>query len=235
MQLSQKENNTMNQKTVIILSGGMDSTTLAYDLKSKGHDLFALSFNYGQKHARELLKATITCEKLGIDHRVISLGDIGTLINNSSLTDTSVEVPIGHYAAENMKSTVVPNRNMIMLALAAGYAINIGATGVAYAAHAGDHTIYPDCRPEFASAMLTSLALCHFTPIELIAPYMFINKNDIAVIGRDLGVPYEDTWTCYVGGVDPCGECGACQERKEAFEFAGIPDPLYCKTFGGRI
>lgn len=227
MKLNQKERFTMNQKTVIILSGGLDSTTLTYDLQSKGHELFALSFNYGQKHAKELIKAQLTCAKLKIPHKIIGLGELSELICNSSLTDASVEVPTGHYAAENMKSTVVPNRNMIMLALATGYAINIGATQVAYAAHAGDHTIYPDCRPEFAASMMTSMALCHFEPIELLAPYMFISKNDICVIGRDLGVPYEDSWTCYVGGEVPCGACGACVERREAFEFAGIADPLH--------
>jgi 7-cyano-7-deazaguanine synthase len=222
----QSENFKM-KKTVIILSGGMDSTTLAYDLHNKDYELHALSFDYGQKHRRELLKAGITCRKLSIPHKVVALQtSMRDLVSNSSLIDPKIKVPFGHYAAENMKSTVVPNRNMIMLSMAVGWAINIGAEAVAYGAHAGDHTIYPDCRPEFAEILRQAFALCHFEPIHLITPYMHLNKNDICVIGRNLNVPYEDTWTCYVGDRVPCGKCGACQERAEAFAFAGIIDPL---------
>lgn len=215
------------RKAVIILSGGMDSTTLAYDLHSRGYELHALSFNYGQKHSKELERAKITCAKLNIPHTVVPFGeDMKWLINRSALTNDQWEVPEGHYAAPNMKQTVVPNRNMIMLALATGYAITIDAEYVAYGAHAGDHAIYPDCRPEFMRSMGNVMELCHFTPVFLLAPYMYITKNDICVRGAQLQVPYEDTWTCYVGADKPCGKCGACQERAEAFAFAGIPDPL---------
>jgi 7-cyano-7-deazaguanine synthase len=214
-------------KIVIILSGGMDSTTLAYDLHHQGHELHALSFNYGQKHSKELTFAAITCSKLGIDHKIVPFSDdLKFLVANSALTDSTQDVPEGHYADDNMKATVVPNRNMIMLALATGYAISIGANAVAYAAHAGDHTIYPDCRPEFAEGMSQVMALCHFTPVELLSPYMNITKSDICVIGRDLGVPYGDSWTCYKGEAKPCGVCGADVERAEAFADASIPDPL---------
>lgn len=219
------------KKVVVILSGGMDSTTLTYYIHKAGYEIHCLSFDYGQKHARELRAAAVTCAKLGLSHHVVPFGEeMKFLVCNSALTDPSRQVPEGHYADETMKATVVPNRNMIMLSLAAGYAINIGASAVAYAAHAGDHTIYPDCRPEFADAVAAALALCHFTPIELLAPFMHATKNDICVIGTQLSVPFEDTWTCYAGGAAPCGECGACRERAEAFEFAGVKDPLLAEV-----
>lgn len=215
-------------KTVLILSGGMDSTTLLYYLINRGNEIIALSFDYGQRHKKEIDKAAISCKKLNIPHHIIPFTkDLCSLIANSALTDHSTEVPVGHYADENMKATVVPNRNMIMLSLAAGFAISIGAKELAYAAHAGDHAIYPDCRPEFVEAMVASFRLCHFDGgIQLKAPFLNINKNDICVIGTDLGVPYEDTWTCYVGGEKPCGTCGACVERAEAFAYANRTDPL---------
>lgn len=218
----------MKEKVLVILSGGMDSTTLVYDLVNQGYEVACISFNYGQRHSKELVAAATTCGKLGLLHTVVPFSDsLKGLITASALTDHSREVPEGHYADENMKATVVPNRNMIMLALAAGYAISIGAKKLFYGAHAGDHAIYPDCRPEFYAALGEALALCHFDGgIKLEAPYMHITKNDICVIGRDLGVPYEDSWTCYKGLEKPCGSCGACCERAEAFEFAGIVDPL---------
>lgn len=217
----------MRPKVVLILSGGMDSTTLCYDLYYKDYEIHALSFDYGQKHKKELERAKLTCSKLNIPHRVIPFGeDMKWLVNNSALTSDNWAVPEGHYEAPNMKQTVVPNRNMIMLALAAGYAISIEASSIAYAAHAGDHTIYPDCRPAFVERMHDVLRLCHFYPIDLKAPYLWLTKGEICDRGKALGVPYEDTWTCYVGGERPCGKCGACQERAEAFVFADIPDPL---------
>ena len=213
-------------KTVIVLSGGLDSTTLAYDLKQRGHTLYAISFNYGQKHSRELQKAATTCDKLGIPHTVVDLSTQLSPLLASSLTRDDQPVPEGHYEDENMRSTVVPNRNMIMLAIAAGYAVTVGADRIAYAAHAGDHAIYPDCRPEFRDAMQRVLSICHFTPIDLMTPYVHLHKGEIAAIGKALAVPYEDTWTCYVGAEKPCKKCGACQERAEAMEFAGLEDPL---------
>lgn len=210
-------------KVVLILSGGMDSTTLAYDLISKGHELYALSFVYGQRHHKEMDAAMRTASKLNIPHLIIPI--YPELVNNSALTG-SEDIPEGHYADENMKKTVVPNRNMMMMSMAIGYAINIGATTVAYGAHAGDHAIYPDCRPEFFEALQKVAGLCHFEPIKLVAPYMNVDKGDIAIIGKNLNVPYQDTWTCYKGGEKPCGVCGACVERAEAFEKAGIIDPL---------
>lgn len=218
----------MKEKIVAILSGGMDSTTLVYQLVRQGLEVACLSFDYGQRHVKELEAARRTTQKLRLEHIIIPFGtEMKYLVSKSALTDTNQEVPQGHYAAENMKATVVPNRNMIMLALAAGYAITFGAKKLAYGAHAGDHAIYPDCRPEFAEAMTKALLLCHFDGgIQLIAPFMNITKSDICIIGLNLRVPYEDTWTCYAGLDKPCGVCGSCVERAEAFEFAGIIDPL---------
>lgn len=213
------------QKAVIILSGGMDSTTLAYDLCDKGFELYALSFDYGQRHKKELKCAETTCDKLGISHHIVDLSSITALVSNSALTG-NIDVPEGHYADDNMKLTVVPNRNMIMLSIAIGYAANIGADYVCYGAHAGDHAIYPDCRPEFVQALGKAAALCHFSPVHIYSPYMHMTKGEIARRGDKVAVPFEDTWTCYKGGEEPCGVCGSCVERAEAFEFAGIIDPL---------
>lgn len=215
-------------KGLLILSGGMDSTTLCYDLHHQGIDLHCLSFDYGQKHKKELQFAELTCHKLNIPHRIIPFTeDLKRLICNSALTDPYHPVPEGHYEDPTMKQTVVPNRNMIMLALAAGYAISNDIQHLYYACHAGDHAIYPDCRPEFVKAMVRAFNLCHYDGgILLHAPYLMEDKGTICKIGTALNVPYEDAWTCYKGEDKPCGLCGACQERKEAFAFAGRPDPL---------
>ena len=215
----------MSRKAVIILSGGMDSTTLAYDLHSRGYKLFALSFDYGQRHVKELQMAMITTHKLGIPHEIVDLSGLAPLLA-SALTSSDIEVPEGHYADDNMKATVVPNRNMIMLSIAIGYAITVGADTVAYGAHSGDHAIYPDCREEFVQAMQGAAGLCHFEPVTLWAPYIHINKNDIAILGKHLKVPYADSWTCYKGQEKPCGVCGSCVERSEAFKYALMEDPL---------
>jgi 7-cyano-7-deazaguanine synthase len=213
-------------KIVVILSGGMDSTTMLYDLFEDGDNdiVGVLSFNYGQKHKKELLYAEKTCRKLGLEHQIINLSSIKPFLK-SSLTSNS-KIPEGNYADENMKQTVVPNRNMIMLSIATAYAISKGARKVFYGAHAGDHTIYPDCRPEFIEAVNRVTMICDWTPIEIIAPYINLNKSDIVSIGQKLHVPYKDTWTCYKGKVLACGKCGSCTERLEAFANNGIKDPI---------
>ena len=186
-----------NSKSVIILSGGMDSTTLLYDLiAEEGPEIYALTFNYGQRHKKETEYAKRTCEKLNISQKIIDITSINELLQGSALT-SNIEIPQGHYEDENMKQTVVPNRNMILLSLAVGYAVSIGANRVLFGAHAGDHTIYPDCRPEFVSALNEVTKISNFLPVEVLAPYLDKDKGDIALIGKKLGVDYSLTWTCY--------------------------------------
>ena len=212
-------------KVVAIYSGGMDSTVLLYHLRSKDYDVRALSVDYGQRHRKELDCARAICRVIGIPHEVADLRGITHLLKGSSLTDSEVDVPEGHYAEESMKATVVPNRNMIMLSVAIGYAISLRAKFVAYGAHAGDHTIYPDCRPEFAAAVNTAALLADWHQVELLRPFIRSTKAEIAKRGAELSVPFEMTWSCYKGGDRHCGLCGTCVERAEAFTLAGLQDP----------
>lgn len=206
-------------KTVVLLSGGMDSTTLLYQMLRDSDEVAAISFNYGQRHSKELEYAKRTTEKLGINHKIVDLGPLRDLLKGSSLTD-DISVPHGHYEDETMKSTVVPNRNMILLSIAIGYAVSLGYDSVAYAAHAGDHPIYPDTRPIFYARMNDVAEVCHYEPIVVLAPFLNIDKGEIAFIGLKLGIDYDETWTCYEGGEKPCGKCGACVERAEALKWA---------------
>lgn len=217
------------KKIVLILSGGMDSTVLLYALLKRGYDVFALSVDYGQRHRKELDAARAVCAQLGVPHEVADLTAIRHLIANSALT-SDLAVPEGHYTDDSMKQTVVPNRNMIMLAVAIGYAVSVGAEAVAYGAHAGDHAIYPDCRPEFASAMETAALLANWERVELLRPFVRMTKTDIARAGWALGVPFDKTWSCYNGREFHCGKCGTCTERIEALALAGIPDPTIYET-----
>lgn len=214
-------------KTLVIYSGGLDSTVLLYDLYQAGHKLSALSVNYGQRHACELERAADICKGLRIPHRVADLSAIQALLAGSSLTSPEIGVAEGHYTEENMKTTVVPNRNMILLALATGHALSIGTRRVAYAAHSGDHAIYPDCRNAFADAMAEAMALCDWNQVELSRPYVDWSKADIVRRGTELGVPFGQTWSCYKGGAQHCGRCGTCIERREAFDLAGVADPSH--------
>lgn len=212
-------------KTVIILSGGMDSTTLLYKLINEGKEVKAISFNYGQRHKLELEFAAKTCQILGIEHKIIDLAPLKELVSNSALT-SDMAVPEGHYADENMKKTVVPNRNMIMASIAIGYAVNLDYDEVALGVHAGDHAIYPDCRPEFIEALNSIAQIANFKPISIYAPFLFMSKGDIAKVGKELGVDYGLTLTCYNGKEVACGKCGSCVERLEAMQEAGIIDPV---------
>jgi 7-cyano-7-deazaguanine synthase len=219
----------MDKKAVVIISGGMDSTTLLYDVVAElGKDnVQAISFNYNQKHKCELEKAKKTCEKLGVNHRVLSLAVLNE-VAPSALTRDDWKIPEGHYSDENMKQTVVPNRNMVMLSLAAAFAMGVKAQELYYGAHAGDHTIYPDCRKEFIDSMVQSIKLADWNEVELKAPYWQIDKVGILKIGKELGVDYSLTHTCYNPNKEgkSCGRCGSCTERLEAFEKNGIKDPL---------
>jgi 7-cyano-7-deazaguanine synthase len=213
-------------RAVAIVSGGMDSTVLAYQLRSQFDELHLLSFDYGQKHGvRELERAKGTAERLGADHSVINLRPLAKLLK-SSLTVKSWTVPEGHYSAASMAQTVVPNRNAIMLNIAVGVAISERAAGVWTGVHAGDHAQYPDCRPEFLLATNRSVATgtegFAIPGFGVFAPYVHLSKAGIAGLGERLGVPWHLTWSCYKGGDKHCGRCGTCVERLEAFHLAGV-------------
>lgn len=212
-------------KAVVLFSGGLDSTVLTYHLLRENAELKLLSIDYGQRHQRELSASTQIALSLGLPHTILKLPMLAELLGGSALTDPSISLPEGHYAEESMKATVVPNRNMILLSLAAGHAISLQFNTVAYAAHAGDHTIYPDCRPEFADALDRTLKLADWSEITLHRPFVKWSKEDLVRRGKELAVPFEKTWSCYAGGELHCGKCGTCVERKEAFELVGLLDP----------
>lgn len=212
---------------VLAFSGGMDSTTLAAYYHHTGHALLLLSFDYGQRHARELEAARNIAAYYAAEHHVIDLTAIGTLLPGSALTDPTVPVPDGHYAAASMRATVVPNRNAIMANIAAGIASARRAELVALGIHAGDHAVYPDCRPAFLDALRASITTAldgHPTP-RLEAPFITSSKTDIALRAHQLVAPLHLSWSCYKGGYLHCGTCGTCTERREAFADAGLPDP----------
>jgi 7-cyano-7-deazaguanine synthase len=210
---------------VVIFSGGMDSFTVLNLAAKQGLEVFALSFDYGQKHKKELDYAARACTILGVKHKVVDISAINQLIGGSSLT-SDIEVAEGHYEEESMKSTVVPNRNMILLSMAVGYAVSISANKVYYGAHAGDHAIYPDCRPEFVNKMNALCAIANYEAVEIVTPYLDVSKTAILTAGLEMGLDYNQTWTCYNGREKACGKCGACQERLEAFTENGISDTL---------
>lgn len=208
--------------SVLIVSGGMDSITMLYEYSDR--IAIGLSFDYGSNHnAREIPFARLHCERLGIRHVVIGL-DFMHRYFKSSLLEGADAIPEGHYAGDNMKSTVVPFRNGIMLAIAAGIAESNGLRHVMMANHGGDHAIYPDCRPEFVSAFGAAVRAGTYEGITVEAPYTDITKADIARRGRALGIDYSETWSCYKGGERHCGRCGTCVERREALAEAGIED-----------
>lgn len=217
------------KKAVAIVSGGMDSVTLAHYLVHEGFDLAILSFDYGQRHKKELGFAKACADRLGATHQIVDMRAITDLISKSALTNPEMPVPDGHYAEQTMKQTVVPNRNAIMMNIATGYAITIGADAVATGVHAGDHYIYPDCRPEFISSLGQMLRIANegfLSPsFVVMAPFVQISKGQIADLGASLSVPWNETWSCYKGGEIHCGSCGTCFERREAFEEAGLDDP----------
>ena len=212
-------------KAVVLFSGGLDSTVLACHLLDEGAEVRLLSIDYGQRHAKELAHGEALAKHMNLPRKSLLLPDLGDILGGSSLTDDSVALPEGHYAEESMKATVVPNRNMILLALAGGYALSSRFDTIAYAAHAGDHAIYPDCRPEFAEAMEKALGLADWKDLNLYRPFVDMTKADLVKLGTELGTPLEMTWSCYAGMDIHCGKCGTCVERKEAFELAKVPDP----------
>ena len=211
------------KKALIILSGGMDSVTLLHEYKE--NIAMAVTFDYGSNHnQREIPLAKLHCERLGIKHIVIPLDFIHQYFK-SSLLEGGEAIPEGHYADENMKSTVVPFRNGIMLAIATGMAESNDLQYVMMANHGGDHTIYPDCRPEFVDAFDNASKAGTFNGVSLLSPYVNLTKGDIAKRGKQLCIDYAETWSCYKGGEKHCGRCGTCVERREALAEAGIDDP----------
>ncbi|EJC68244.1 7-cyano-7-deazaguanine synthase QueC [Rhizobium sp. 1AS11] len=213
-------------KTIVVCSGGLDSVSLAHKVAAEKQLIGLVSFNYGQRHRKELDFAARCASRLSVPHHIIDIASIGGHLSGSALTD-NVEVPDGHYAEETMKATVVPNRNAIMLAIAFGLAAAQKADAVAVAVHGGDHFIYPDCRPGFIDAFqrMQNEALEGYASVKLLAPYVDVSKAAIVVDGEKHGTPFSETWSCYKGGELHCGRCGTCVERREAFHLAGVPDP----------
>ena len=215
------------QSTIAVVSGGLDSVTLAHYLADVGQVPLVLSFDYGQRHAKELAFAQRCAGRIGAMWECVDLRSVQRLLSGSALTDNSVDVPLGHYASPTMRSTIVPNRNAIMLAIAFGVAAASGADAVGIAVHAGDHPVYPDCRPEFIAAFeaMERIATAGYASLALLAPFVHKSKADIVSLGDSLGVPFGQTWSCYQGHDLHCGRCGTCVERKEAFLLAQVPDP----------
>lgn len=230
---------------IVVFSGGMDSFTLLHKVMKENanpyqtpeqaalltHKLRAISFDYGQRHRTEVLFAREICLRMNIPHEIIPLDVLKTLAKGSALTD-DIAVPHGHYAAEQMRKTVVPGRNTVMLALALAYAEGLDPEADAmiyYGAHAGDHHIYPDCRPEFVEAMGDAIEHASDCRVQMMAPFMNMTKAQILTKGLALGIPladYGQTRTCYEGGELACGLCGSCSERLESFELNGVVDPV---------
>lgn len=218
-----------DKKIIAVVSGGMDSVTMLYKLANEFKEVEVISFIYGQRHIRELKEAEFNAEKLGLKHTIIPISFLGEISKDSSLTSDN-EVPEGHYEAENMKSTVVPGRNLVLASIALSYAYNAKADYVALGAHSGDHEIYPDCRPEFYEALNEVAKIADYQPVELYFPFIDGDKTSIIKEGLELGVDYARTWTCYKGLDKACGKCGSCQERLEAFRNNNLEDPLEYDT-----
>ena len=216
---------SLKKRVIVLCSGGMDSVVALHAAAREHEVVAALSFHYGSKHNdREIPFAAYHANLLGTANLTIPLEFMGSLFE-SHLLKSGASIPKGHYEEETMKQTVVPFRNGIMLAVAAGLAESRHATGVVIAAHSGDHAIYPDCREGFMQAMGDAIRLGTYADVELLRPFISMTKSEIARRGHELGVDFSQTWSCYVGGETHCGECGTCVERREAFELAGLKDP----------
>lgn len=213
------------EKAIILLSGGMDSVTAMYHARQKYDLVLALSFDYASKHnEQELACARYHADRLNVPHKIVDIRNISAHLN-SALLQSGDDIPDGEYDCSNMAQTVVPFRNGIMLSIAAGVAESIHAGVILIAAHSGDHTLYPDCRESFVSAMAEAIRCGTYDGIQICAPFVVSSKTDIARIGHELGVDFARTWSCYKGGTAHCGTCGTCLERKQAFIQTGLPDP----------
>lgn len=216
-------------KSIVILSGGMDSTAAVYwACKYQDEEPALVSFDYGQRHRRELDFAALTASELDLEHNIVDLRSVRPLIATSALTTNAVEVPEGHYAEDTMKATVVPNRNMMMLSIAYAAAVSARADYVVTGVHAGDHAVYPDCRPEFINEFNRCARIANeglaTDELTVVAPWLHMTKAGIAVVGDELGVPWHQTWSCYKGGDLHCGRCSTCVERLEALHEAEVED-----------
>ena len=214
------------EKCVVILSGGLDSTTLLYYAILQGYTPYVISFYYGQKHSKELECAKKICQDLKLEHHLLDISALGKLANKSALT-SDIAVPEGHYTAANQSITVVPNRNATFLSFAVALAGTIGAKKVYYGAHNSDRAIYADCRKEFVEAysQMAKLSLDD-AEFEVVAPFIDMTKSDVVALGKKLKVPFKDTWSCYKGTHKACGKCGTCVERLEAFELNNLKDEI---------
>lgn len=217
-------------KALLILSGGMDSCTLAHMYKAEGHDLECISFNYGQKQIIELEHAQKIAKKLNVKHQIVDVSFLKNIFKNSALTDDSIPVPHGAYTKENMSVTMVPNRNTILLSIAWSIACVEKADILAYGAQCGDHYLYPDTRPDYFSAINLALRLgtedCRNPNLELQAPLLKLSKAEVIKLGLKYNVDYSKTYSCYEGGELHCGKCGACQNRIKAYQELGLKDPI---------
>ena len=222
------------EKVVAIVSGGLDSVTMAYELVRRNYEIILISYNYGQRHKKEIMYAKKCAENLGVQHHIVDLQVLSNLLGGSSLTSEEISVPDGHYAEESIRITVVPNRNAIMINIATALAVSMKCDYVATGVHGGDHYIYPDCRPEYIVAQTEALRLANSgfvsNEFEVLAPFVNIPKDEIVKIGEAIGVPWLETWSCYKGGEIHCGSCGTCFERREAFSLAGVRDPTNYET-----
>lgn len=217
-------------QTLVVCSGGLDSVSLAHMVAAEHRLAGLITFDYGQRHRREIACAAACAARLGVSHDVIDIAGVGKALGGSALTD-DIAVPDGHYAQETMRVTVVPNRNAIMLTIAFGIAAARRLDAVAAAVHGGDHFIYPDCRPAFieAFAAMQNAALDGDPAVALYTPFLHGPKSDIVTVGARYDTPFAETWSCYKGGERHCGRCGTCVERREAFHIAGVADPTAYK------
>lgn len=213
------------RKSVVLLSGGIDSTVLLAKLVSEGRSVLAMGVDYGQRHRCEIDAARAVCKHFGVKYRLADLRTLAPFFGKNSLTDSDVSVYEGAYDEAGMKTTVVPARNLILISLATAWAIAEKCDTIAYAAHDGDHTIYPDCRPEFAEKLDAVVQISDWHRVCLERPFVAMNKAEIVRLGAELNAPLELTWSCYNGGKAHCGKCSTCVERREAFRDAGVPDP----------
>ena len=209
---------------LVVYSGGLDSYTLLNEAMKRFDRVEAITFNYGQKHNKEIEYAKSNCVELNIKHEVVNL-DLENILAGSALVG-DIDIPEGNYDKEKMKQTIVPNRNMIMISVAASLVIKNDIEYLWYAAHSGDHEIYPDCRPEFIDKMAAVLEICDYHKIKFEAPFQNLSKNEIVATGLSMGLDYSKTWTCYEGKEKPCGKCSACLERALSFEANNTEDPL---------